>query len=77
MIFPNKLFSYNESVISKFPIILEIVEEQPITVSALYLRVSDRVSGAGEFIEALDALYALNAIDYDDNKGALVYANVI
>lgn len=77
MIFPNKLFSYNESVISKFPIILEIVEEQPITVSALYLRVSDRVSGAGEFIEALDALYALNAIDYDDNKGVLVYANVI
>ena len=77
MIFPNKLFSYNESLISKFPIILEIVEEQPITVSALYLRVSDRVSGAGEFIEALDALYALNAIDYDDNKGVLVYANVI
>lgn len=77
MLFPNKLFSYNESVISKFPIILEIIEKEPVTVSALYMRVSDRVSGAGEFIEALDALYALNAIDYDDNKGVLVYANVI
>lgn len=73
MLLPNKLFSYNESIISKFPIILQILKKSPCSVSELYKRIQRNVTGVNEYMEILDCLYALNKIDYDDEAEVLMY----
>ena len=73
MLLPNKLFSYNESIISKFPIILQILKKSPCSVSGLYKRVQDNVTGVNEYIEILDCLHALSKIDYDEETEVLRY----
>ena len=72
MLFPNKLFTYSESVISKFPIILCELSE-PIAPIELYKRVSDRLTGVSEYLDALDCLYALRKIEFDEEEGVLHY----
>lgn len=72
MLFPNKLFTYSESVISKFPIILCELSE-PIAPIELYKRVSDRLTSVSEYLDALDCLYALRKIEFDEEEGVLHY----
>lgn len=73
MLFPDKLFTYSESVISKFPAILDEIKIQPIKVKDLYVAVNKKVSGTAEFIDVLDCLYALGKIEYDNKEGVLRY----
>lgn len=63
---PNKLFSYKESIISKFPIVLnELNGKEYITINQLYVNVIKKYDSVSEFIESLECLYALGKIDYD------------
>lgn len=73
MLLPNKLYSYKESIISKFPGILQILKIAPCSVSELYRRVRVEVAGVNEYIEILDSLHALGKIDYDEETGVLRY----
>ena len=73
MLLPNKLFTFDESVLSKFPLVLSILQKSPMSVSNLYLRIVKRISGVSEYIEILDCLFALGKISYDDEKGVLRY----
>lgn len=45
MLFPDKLFTYRESVLSKFPAVLDVIKTQPIKVKDLYMAVNKDVSG--------------------------------
>ncbi|MED4040985.1 ABC-three component system middle component 7 [Niallia taxi] len=64
---PNKLFSFKESIISKFPIVLnELNGKEYITISQLYLNLINEFDDISEFIELLECLYTLGKIDYDD-----------
>lgn len=63
---PNKLFAYNESIISKFPIVLKEVEKnRSISFYALYINVINKFDDISEFLQTLDCLYALGKISYD------------
>jgi hypothetical protein len=73
MLFPDKLFTYSESVISKFPAVLDVIKKQPIKVEDLYISVNKYVSGTAEFLDVLDCLYALGKVDYDVEKEVLRY----
>lgn len=73
MLFPNKLCSYNESIISKFTVVLKIIKTGPVTVVTLYRQVSGSMAGVNEFIDVLDCLYALRKIEYDEKKEVLRY----
>ena len=73
MLLPNKLYSYNESIISKFPGILQILKRAPFSVSELYRMVQKDVTGVNEYIEILDCLYALNKIEFDEELEVLRY----
>lgn len=73
MLLPNKLYSYNESIISKFPGILQILKRAPISVSELYRMVQKDVTGVNEYIEILDCLYALNKIEFVEELEVLRY----
>lgn len=73
MLFPDKLFTYSESVISKFPVILDVIKRNPINVKELYIAVNKNVTGTNEFMDVLDCLYALGKIEYDSNQEVLRY----
>lgn len=61
--FPNKLFSYHESVISKFPLIIEELGEYEISVTELYNRLKSHFSDIDDYIETLSCLFSLNRIE--------------
>jgi len=73
MLLPNKLFSYNQSIFSKFPVVLTELKSRPMSVHELYKKVIRKMSGVNEFVETLDCLYALGKIDYDEEREVLQY----
>lgn len=69
MLLPNKLFSYNQSVLSKLPAFLTALDK-PTNLKDLYQNIQCATMSTMEFMEVLDCLYALNKIDID-NEGRL------
>jgi hypothetical protein len=69
MLLPNKLFSYNQSVLSKLPAFLTALDK-PTNLKDLYQNIQCATMSPMEFMEVLDCLYALNKIDID-NEGRL------
>lgn len=69
---PNKLFSYKESIISKFPIILQkLSDKKDISIFDLYRDTNQNFEDISEFLETLDCLYALGKLDYDSKLGRI------
>ena len=68
---PNKLYSYNYSVLSKFPILLKSLQKGDVQVLSLFMSNQDKFESINDFIETLDALYALRKIDNDNKKGVI------
>lgn len=73
MLLPNKLFSYEESILSRFPVVLSVLEEKPMRVSELYKKLNDYFESVNDFIEILDCLYALGKIELNGEEGVLKY----
>ena len=73
MLLPNKLFSYEESILSRFPLVLSMLQEKPMRVSELYKKLNDYVDSVNDFIEILDCLYALGKIELNGEEGVLKY----
>lgn len=73
MLLPNKLIPYDQSILPKLPVILKELENHPIPVQELYKRVIKKMSGVNEFIDALDCLYALGKIEFDEKEEVLLY----
>jgi len=71
MLLPNKLFSYNESVLSKLPIILRALDK-PKTPHELLLSLQNTIKGPLELLGALDCLYALKKIEFNEEEGRVV-----
>lgn len=70
---PNKLFTYSESILSKFPLILKTLEKEPLPVGSLYIKLQKQIPSINEYIEILDALYSLNRVEYNDEQEVLRY----
>ena len=70
---PNKVITYKESIIAKFPPVLEVLKQQDISPSGLYKKVKRHMDDIGEFMEVMDCLYALGKIELDMRKGVLHY----
>lgn len=73
MLLPNKLYSYNESILPKLPPMLKELKKQSLSVHDLYKKMGKSLSGVNEYIDALDCLFALRKIEYDDEGGVIVY----
>lgn len=72
---PSKLYNYEESVFSKFTIALKVLQNEPHTPASLYMDIKKYLSGINEYLELLDCLYAIGAIDFDEKDGLLEYAH--
>jgi hypothetical protein len=71
MLLPNKLFSYNESVLSKLPLILRELD-QPKTPRELLLSLGNIINSPLELVDALDCLYALREIELNEEEGRII-----
>ena len=75
MRFPNKITSYNESIIPKMIILARVISSGDISPSKLYAKSKREIPDYKEFIDALDCLYAIGRIDFDYSKEIITYAN--
>lgn len=64
---PNKLYSYKNSTLALMPTVLNELQEGPIPVLELFGRVRMSLRDATDFISVMDCLYALRAVDIDDD----------
>ena len=71
MLLPNKLFSYNESVLSKLPLILRELD-QPKTPNELLVSLGNNAKSPLELLDALDCLYALGQVELNEENGRIV-----
>lgn len=70
MRFPNKLYSYSETTIALFPVILQKLTQTPYAVNDLYKTVAKKMNVI-DFLEVLDCLFALGKIEYDAKREML------
>lgn len=70
---PGKTTPYKSSIFVLFPGILTSLKEKTMTVSELYM--SFPKLELGDYINALDCLYALGKIEIDSEKGTLYYVD--
>lgn len=65
MKFPSKVTSYKESSVSQFPVVLSLLEQNPMTPRELYSKFKKTKDiSLQEFMDILDCLYALNKIEF-------------
>lgn len=73
MILPNKLFSYNQSILPKAVIIAKTLANGEQGVSELFENLQDQFSGVDEFMDAMDCLYAIGRVELDPDRRVLKY----
>ena len=72
---PSKIHSYDESTLNKFPLILEMVRVADTSVYVLFTKLKKHFIDVGEFIETLDCLFALGALELTQETRLLTYVD--
>ena len=70
---PNKVTSYEESVLSKLIPIIEVLSQKSIPIFEIYTETKEHYCSCTDFIDALDCLFALGKIEYLENEEILHY----
>ena len=70
---PNKVTSYEESVLGKLVPILKLLSRKNMHIYELYAETKKLYSSYLDFIDVLDCLFALRKIEYFDNEEVLHY----
>lgn len=63
MKFPNKVIPYRKSILSKFSLVLKELEAQDCSVLDLYNNLEKKLDGISEYMDILDCLYYLGAVE--------------
>ena len=63
---PNKLYSYKDSTLALIPLVLKELVNGPVSATMLFQRVRPFLSEATDFLSVMDCLYALRAVDIND-----------
>ena len=72
---PSKIISFRESSLNKFPILLSKINERDWSPCELYEQTKGHFEGFEDYIDTLDALFAINKITFDWENGRIT--NVI
>lgn len=70
---PNKIYTYNESIIADMIKILSTIDK-PMSVTDLYKKIKNKNLNIDRYIEAIDCLYIIKKITYDERMG-MIYVN--
>lgn len=72
MLLPNKVIRYEESVISKFPVVLqELKAKTTVKPKDLYTCCKPYFADIHIFLQTLDCLFALNKIELNTGTGEI------
>ena len=63
---PNKLYSYKDSTLALVPIVLNALKNGPVSASDLFQTIRPQLGDATDFLSVMDCLYALRALDMND-----------
>ena len=66
MILPNKLISFQDCILAKTVYILEKISDSDFSVIGLYEQVEIHFEDLNEYMLALDVLYVLGKIEYNE-----------
>ena len=72
---PNKVTSYQESVLGKLTVLLDILSVRDSSLIELYFNTKQYFSDTSEFIDTVDCLFALNKLEYNEDSGVLHYVS--
>ncbi len=70
---PSKVISYKDSSFSKYSGMLQLLLQREYTPLSLYDELKEMFNGINDYLDALDGLYALRAIEFDEERGVLTY----
>lgn len=70
---PNKVIRYNESILSKFPLVLQSLESGDLSAVELFNAVKDSLGDVSDFMDIVISLYALGKIDFNEKTRRLSY----
>jgi len=73
MILPNKLVPFKDCILQKTVYILNASNKNDYPASELFIQVKDFFEDVAEFIIALDVLFVLDCIVYDENLKVIKY----
>lgn len=73
MILPNKLISFQDCILAKTIYILQNITNSDFSVIDLYEKVEKHFEDLNEYILALDVLYVLGKIKYNDELQVIQY----
>lgn len=68
MRFPSKVTTFNESILPKLPIVLIELQKEDIKPEDLFRKLKRKLKNLKEYVEILDALYALGEIEIIDEE---------
>lgn len=73
MILPNKLISFQDCILAKTVYILEKITDSDFSVIGLYEQVETHFEDLNEYMLALDVLYVLGKIKYNEELRVIQY----
>lgn len=73
MILPNKLISFQDCILAKTVYILEKISDSDFSVIGLYEQVETHFKDLNEYMLALDVLYVLGKIKYNEGLQVIQY----
>lgn len=73
MILPNKLISFQGCILAKTVYILEKISDSDFSVIGLYEQVETHFEDLNEYMLALDVLYVLGKIKYNEGLQVIQY----
>lgn len=73
MILPNKLISFQNCILAKTVYILEKIKDSNFSVIELYEQVETHFEDLNEYMLALDVLYVLGKIKYNEELQVIQY----
>ena len=72
MKFPNKLYSYKTSVLYLLPEVLNQIKNGHSKIDDLFLVMRPKLEDPTDFLSAMDCLYALNAVNLNEDNEVII-----
>jgi hypothetical protein len=73
MITPSKFISFEQSILSRLPILC--IDAKSVSIRDLYALMGEHFATVDEFLYALDVLYILEKINIDFESETVEYVN--
>ena len=72
---PSKVCTYKESVLSRFPVFLNLLKKESMGIKELYRSTASQIEDVSEFVEILSCLFILDKISLDLEDGVITYVS--